>query len=309
MVKAVMNKKVLSLCFPTYNRGWCMKEQIERLRSCPKAILDKMEIIVSDNCSTDDTQEIVQTAIKNGFDCKYIRNETNLGMDGNFVSCFRKASGRYVWLLGDDDIIIIDSLVEIVKLLDVPDEYGLLHIYQKSDLHQRLLYIDDSERMVKYISYYVTFISANIVNTKYVSSIDFEKYMGTWFTLVPLYLVAVMQESLNIVFGQRTFEAAKDYIRNGGYNFFEVFVKNYLTIYNEYIKNAKLYAWIKKDIWPFVWQYTIRLLIYKNRGNFNAEQGWKILFKYYGTEWYFWWTIIKYPLSFIKRKIVNLKLL
>lgn len=301
-----MNKKVLSLCFPTYNRGWCMKEQIERLRSCPKAILDKMEIIVSDNCSTDDTQEIVQTAIKNGFDCKYIRNETNLGMDGNFVSCFRKASGRYVWLLGDDDIIIIDSLVEIVKLLDVPDEYGLLHIYQKSDLQQSLLYIDDSERMVKYISYYVTFISANIVNTKYVSSIDFEKYMGTWFTLVPLYLVAVMQESINVVFGKRTFEAAKDYIRNGGYNFFEVFVKNYLTIFYEYIKSAKLYAWIKKDIWVFVWAYTKQLLIKKDTGNFKIKNGWKILFKYYGFEWYFWRTLLVYIYGIIKYKMKKL---
>ena len=301
-----MKQKVLSLCFPTYNRGWCMKEQIERLMTCPKEVLDKMEIIISDNCSTDDTQQIVQDAMDQGFNCRYIRNETNLGMDGNFVSCFRKAKGRYVWLLGDDDIIIIDSFVEIVKLLDVPDEYGLLHIYQKSDLQQSLLYIDDSERMVKYISYYVTFISANIVNTKYVSSIDFEKYMGTCFTLVPLYLVAVMQESLNVVFGKRTFEAAKDYIRNGGYNFFEVFVKNYLTIFYEYIKSAKLYAWIKKDIWVFVWAYTKQLLIKKDTGNFKIKNGWKILFKYYGCEWYFWRTLLVYIYGIIKYKMKKL---
>ena len=117
-----MKQRVLTLCFPTYNRGWCMREQIERLRNCPEEILDKIEIIVSDNCSTDDTQQIVEKAMSEGFECRYIRNETNLGMDGNFVSCFRKAQGRYVWLLGDDDTIIIDSLVRIVKLLDVPEE-------------------------------------------------------------------------------------------------------------------------------------------------------------------------------------------
>ena len=44
-----------------------MKEQIERLKSCPKDVLDRMEIIISDNCSTDDTQQIVKDAIADGF--------------------------------------------------------------------------------------------------------------------------------------------------------------------------------------------------------------------------------------------------
>lgn len=280
-----------------------MKEQIERLKSCPKEILAKMEIIVSDNCSTDDTQEIVENAIADGFLCRYIRNETNLGMDGNFVSCFRKAQGRYVWLLGDDDTIIIDSLVRIVELLDVPEEYGLLHLYQKKDLQQDVIYVYDKDEMAKWVSYYVTFISANVVNTKYVLSIDFEKYMGTWFTLVPLYLTALIKEPKNIVLGIQTFEAAKDYSRNGGYNFFEVFVRNYLTIMAEYIKDVDLLSWLKKDIWPFVWGYTKMLRIKKDVGNFKTENGWKILFKYYGTEWYFYKSFLVYPFQVAKRKI------
>lgn len=301
-----MKQKVLSLCFPTYNRGWCMKEQIDRLKSCPKDILDRMEIIISDNCSTDDTQQIVEAAIADGFVCRYIRNETNLGMDGNFVSCFRNAQGRYVWLLGDDDTIIIDSLKRIVNLLDVPEEYGLLHIYQKHDLDKEIVYVYDRNEMAKYVSYYVTFISANIVNTKYVSSIFFEKYMGTWFTLVPLYITAFIGEKTNIVFSIKTIEDAKDCRRNGGYNFFEVFVINYLTILAEYIKDADLYAWLKKDIWSFVWGCTKRLLIRKDVGNFKTDNGWKILFKYYGNECYFWRSLLGYPFGFFKCKIKKL---
>lgn len=284
-----------------------MKEQIERLKSCPKEILDKMEIIISDNCSTDDTQQIVEAAIKEGFNCRYIRNETNLGMDGNFVSCFRKATGRYVWLLGDDDTIIINSLRKIIEILDVKEEYGLLHIYQKKDTIQDVIYVSDKNEMAKWVSYYVTFISANIVNTKYVPTIEFEKYMGTWFTLIPLYITAFLRERLNVVLGIRTFENAKDYGRNGGYNFFEVFVQNYLKIMSEYITDPQLYKWLKKDIWiPFTWGYTKHLLIRKDVGNFKTEEGWGILFKYYGNEWYFWWTLFKYPFGYVKRKIKKL---
>lgn len=301
-----MEKKVLSLCFPTYNRGWCMKEQIERLKSCPKEILDKMEIIISDNCSTDDTQQIVKTAIKEGFNCRYIRNEKNLGMDGNFVSCFRKATGRYVWLLGDDDTIFIKSLIHIVSILDTKAEYGLLHISQRNNLEDGVWYIENEEEMTKAVSYHLTFISANIVNTKYVPSIDFEKYMGTWFTLIPLYIIAFIKEPINILYKQKTFDKARDNTRNGGYNFFTVFVKNYQSIIAEYINDRQLYEWLKKDIWPFVWTHTKTLLIKKERGNFKTDGGWKILFKYYGNEWYFWWTLFKYPFGFVKRKIKKL---
>ncbi len=303
-----MKQKVLSLCFPTYNRGWCMKEQIERLKSCPKETLDKMEIIISDNCSTDDTQQIVENAIKSGFQCRYIRNESNLGMDENFVSCFRKAQGRYVWLLGDDDTIIIDSLEQIVKLLDVPKEYGLLHLYQKKDIHQDIIYVSDKDEMAKYVSYYVTFISANVVNTKFVPTIDFEKYMGTWFTLVPLYVMSFIKEPRNIVYNIQTFEKAKDYSRNGGYNFFEVFVRNFQDILKEFVNPNMLkeetFQYIIRDIYPFIWRQTKQIWL-GNKGNYDGNQSFQLMLRYYGTKNYFWWNIVrftpKYLYHFIKK--------
>jgi glycosyltransferase involved in cell wall biosynthesis len=280
-----------------------MKEQIERLMTCPKEVLDKMEIIISDNCSTDDTQQIIENAISKGFVCRYIRNSENLGMDGNFVSCFKKASGRYVWLLGDDDTIIIDSLVKIVNILDVPQEYGLLHIYQKNDILDSTIYVTDKEQMVKYVSYYVTFISANIVNTKYVPMIDFEKYIGTWFTLVPLYLMSLTQEALNIIYTTATIEGGKDYGRNGGYNFYVVFLNNFFSIIEECVYSKSVLKYVKRDMWPFIWGHTKQLLIRKNIGNYKIENGWKILLKHYGYECYFWRTLLKYSFAFIKRKV------
>lgn len=292
-----MKQKVLSLCFPTYNRGWCMKEQIERLMTCPKGVLDKVEIIVSDNCSMDDTQQIVENAIENGFVCQYIRNEINLGPDGNFVNCLKKATGRYVWLLGDDDTIIIDSLIKIIQILDVSNEYGLLHIYQKQDCKYKKGYLFDKKEFVKTVSYYITLISANIVNTKYIKSLGLEKYIGTWFPYVPLYFTAIINEPCNIIFKHKAFDDSKDFVHNGGYNFFEVFVQNYLAIITEYIKDDELILWLKKDIWPFVWGYTKQLLIEKNKGNFKVDNGWKILYQYYGNNLYFYYSILRYVVN------------
>lgn len=292
-----MKQKVLSLCFPTYNRGWCMKEQINRLMSCPKDILDKIEIIISDNCSNDDTQQIVKDAISKGFVCRYIRNETNLGPDSNFISCFQKASGKYIWLLGDDDTIIIDSLIRIVQLLDASEEYGLFHIYQKKDLQQDVISVSDKNKMAKYVSYYMTFISANIVNTKYVPIIDFEKYMGTWFAYVPLYITAFIKGEKNIIYTIQAFENAKDYSRNGGYNFFEVFVRNFQNILKEFVGdnllNKSTYIYIKKDIFPFIWWHAKKIWL-GDKGNYSNTNGFRIMCNYYCGTTYFWISLIRF---------------
>lgn len=302
-----MKPKVLSLCFPTYNRGWCIKKQIEQLINCPKEILDKIEIIISDNCSTDDTQNIVEDAIANGFNCKYMRNETNIGMDGNFVRCCRMVHGRYLWILGDDDIITLKSLVQIVNLLDVTEDYGLLHIYQKNGLYDKIIYVNNKEEMIKSVSYFITFISANIVNARYISYVKFEDYMGTWFVLVPLYLIALKQENINIIFSRTCFDAGKDNKNNGGYNYFNVFVRNYLSIINEYISDEKLISWLKRDIWPHLWTYTRMLLIKKNTFNYSLKNGWYILLRNYGNEYYFWKTLMLYPFKVLINKIRNFK--
>lgn len=303
-----MKQKVLSLCFPTYNRGWCMQEQIFRLRQCPQNVLDSIEILISDNCSSDNTQQIVEDAINDGFECRYIRNHENLGMDGNFVSCFKKATGKYIWLLGDDDIIRIEQLAHLVKVLSRSTEFGLIHIMCHGNKigTNTIIEVSDKSEMIKSVSYYVTFISANIVNGKYVKDIDFDRYMGTFFTLMPLYITAIMNSSFNCLIFDEIFEPPKDYSRNGGYNFFEVFVHNYLTIWSEFLYDRQLLKWLKKDIFPFINKFVRQLLIRKEKGNYITSNGWNILLRYYGFEWYFWWFWLKFPWGVIKRRFLSL---
>ena len=303
-----MEEKVLSLCFPTYNRGWCMKEQIAHLRQCPKSTLDKVEIIISDNCSTDDTEEIVASAKAEGFDCVYNKNKENLGMDGNFVTCFKMAKGKYVWLLGDDDPIITESLVKLVDILSGEKEYGLVHLWSKEKrfTNDELIEFTDKNEFAKRISFWTTCISSNVVRTKYVSYIDFNKYMGTWFTLMPVYLTAAQEEERNLIVNFPIFGASKDFKRNGGYNFFKVFVENYLTIWKEYqekgLINQSTFDYLKEDIFKGkVAGSMYSLLVLKQKGNFSTDNAWKILKKWYGKNFYLYY----YPLFHQTRKTIK----
>ncbi len=302
-------EKILSLCFPTYNRGWCMKEQLSRLSHCPKELLNKIEIIVSDNCSTDDTEVVVRKAIANGLECVYNKNKENLGMDGNFVTCFKMAMGKYVWLLGDDDPIIPEALSKIVDKLSGNTDFGLVHIYKKerfSDV-DFISYTDDN-LYVRTISYYTTLISSNIVRTKYVPQIDFDKYMGTWFTLMPLYITALAEEKENLLVNFETFEYAKDWKRNGGYNYYKVFADNYLNIWKEFLLKGVIsrqtYKYLKKDSFKDLLAGPIfSKLLYGNKGNFSYEDAWKLLFKNYGNTCYFYYLPLFLELKRILKRI------
>jgi abequosyltransferase len=100
-----LKKILLSICIPTYNRAEYIGEAIESvLNQITDDIKDIVEICVSDNASTDNTEKIVQEYLKNSpIDIVYFKNDINLGADKNFLKVIDIANGEYCWLLGSDD--------------------------------------------------------------------------------------------------------------------------------------------------------------------------------------------------------------
>jgi glycosyltransferase involved in cell wall biosynthesis len=111
---------LLTIAIPTYNRAESLRatllsfaEQTERLE------LTDIELIVSDNCSTDTTPEVVAgiSAAHPSVRVRYFRNASNLGFDGNVSALFNRAEGRYVWTFSDDDQPAPNALAHVVGLL------------------------------------------------------------------------------------------------------------------------------------------------------------------------------------------------
>src|SRR5450432_824838 len=98
------DQPLLTIAIPTYNRG---RNLSNLLGSLAPQLKDesRVELIVSDNGSTDDTAAVVRQAAARGLRLTSLRNASNLGFDGNFLQCFHKATGKYFWLFGDDDFI------------------------------------------------------------------------------------------------------------------------------------------------------------------------------------------------------------
>ena len=99
---------LLSLCIPTYNRAVILKENLSILQGQMSDIdQSDLELIVSNNCSPDNTEEIVSEYIKRGMSINYNCNAQNIGSDGNFLRCMKMAKGKYI-----DEIDVPSSDIE-----------------------------------------------------------------------------------------------------------------------------------------------------------------------------------------------------
>ncbi len=117
----------LSICIPSYNRAALLGELLERIAvELPGTLQGRVEVVVSDNASPDDTPAIARQYTSRIQRLTYVRQAENIGPDRNFLASVAAASGRYCWLMGDDDMPEPSAIVRILQLLDEhPDIAGM----------------------------------------------------------------------------------------------------------------------------------------------------------------------------------------
>ncbi|HBO97409.1 MAG TPA: hypothetical protein DD648_05195 [Candidatus Omnitrophica bacterium] len=100
-----MNQLKFSILIPTYNRAELLIQTVNNLR---RQSFQNFEILVWDNCSSDDTEEKVRGIGDPRI--IYNKNGSNLGYGRNLRACSEKATGDIVFLMGDDDILLEGAL-------------------------------------------------------------------------------------------------------------------------------------------------------------------------------------------------------
>lgn len=103
-----MKEPLVSIIIPTYNRIDSLKIALD---SALKQNYDNLEIVVSDDCSTDGTDVFISKYLDNP-KIKYFRNEMNLQFAGNHRQAIMNyAKGEYGLILSDDDYLINSEFV------------------------------------------------------------------------------------------------------------------------------------------------------------------------------------------------------
>ena len=105
----------VSLGMPVYNGERYLEEALESLLA---QSFEDFEIVISDNASTDATEEICRTFARNDDRISYFRSDRNRGVLHNFNEVFRRSQGRYFKWAASDDVCGRDYLLHAVQKLD-----------------------------------------------------------------------------------------------------------------------------------------------------------------------------------------------
>ncbi len=128
-------KPVASIGLPVYNGEKYLEQTLNSILA--QSYTD-FELIISDNASTDRTQEICQTYVAKDPRIIYHRNEKNLGAAPNHNLVFGLASGKYFKWAGYDDIIAPDFMARCFEILKL--NKGALKVER-----DRVLWFDTSK--------------------------------------------------------------------------------------------------------------------------------------------------------------------
>ncbi|VVB89713.1 Glycosyltransferase AglE [uncultured archaeon] len=117
-----MNDYLVSIIIPTYNR----KDKLERLINSilqSNYPIERIEIIVVDDASSDGTDELINKKFKN---ISYIRNEEEKFLAESRNIGAIKAKGRYMFFIDDDNIIEKDTIVQLINVIRTDNNIGIV---------------------------------------------------------------------------------------------------------------------------------------------------------------------------------------
>lgn len=245
---------LLSICIPTFNR-------VDNLKCCIDSLVhqkefnDEVEIVISDNASTDDTQAVCLEYSNKYNNIKYHRNSENVTML-NFPIVFGLATGELAKLTNDTTVFCDGSLRKILKLIkdNIKKRPAIFFQY----LNKKNVECNGIEEFLYTISYNTTWIAGlslwkedrnNIRNN--ITDCD------TYLWQVPILLDSILKHKESIIFTEKLFsfknidieKRAKAYGADLLYN---IFYTNYLNIIKRYLEKGIIsgdcFSWLKQDL-------------------------------------------------------------
>jgi glycosyltransferase involved in cell wall biosynthesis len=115
---------LVSVLVPVFNQFNVIEQTLNSIIS---QTYKNIEIIVTDDCSTDHTQELIDRIAKNNSCIKLYLQNPNLGITQNYNFAASKAAGKYVAIFAGDDVMFPDKIAEQVELLEKNPDASFCH--------------------------------------------------------------------------------------------------------------------------------------------------------------------------------------
>lgn len=189
------NDVILSMIVPNYNKGIKLKRCLD---SIAKQINSYIEVIIVDDCSDDDSMEI----LKNYNDFKILRNNDNSGVSYSRNMGIEVARGEYITFIDSDDVVFDNYVDVILKKIELGKDLYVFNVMKNNKkeynfLHNKSISLDELIQIFpeKYLSAFVSYWVWNKVFKKSIinefnirfSNINFaedEKFCFDYFSVI-----------------------------------------------------------------------------------------------------------------------------
>lgn len=232
---------LLTISIPTYNRACyldvCLMRICDEVGSLSKDYRRLVSIVVSNNKSTDNTIDVIRKYEQNiGCDFEFINNNENIGGDKNIVQCYTSAKTPYVWILGDDDVILSGGLRIVLETLVDNGDVDILYLsgYSYSDSYldepvkgrggHGVVVCRDKLDFVKHTHIMLTFITALVVRSG-ISICNFSQLVAGSNLSQMSWVFPLIRDGNKFVIVKDRIYAAK-IANSGGYGIVKVFGSN-----------------------------------------------------------------------------------
>jgi abequosyltransferase len=185
----------LSICIATFNRGSLIGETLESILSQIEGDAARdVEIVILDGGSSDDTGSRVKPFAERCARLRYIRQETNHGVDRDFNTAVKLANGEYCWLMSDDDLLKPGAIGAVLEALQAGPSLVIVNAEVRSFdfsrlMEDRRLQFDsnreyaaaDMDRLFIETGQYLTFIGAVVIRREIWLQRPKDAYFGSLF--------------------------------------------------------------------------------------------------------------------------------
>ena len=309
------NKVLLSICIPTCNRGSILDTVILNYIT-NEEFDDSVELVISDNASTDNTEEIVKDIIKKNpsKNISYYKNKENIGAK-NFFAVISRAKGKYA-KMSNDYIYMTNEGLKVLKenIRNTSEDTGLFfydHLRQKNN---GSIMVKNVDEFIHLVNNKITWVSNFGCWTKDIQELgEYTKsnskvdehiiQISFW----ALYLVDHYNKTNVVDVHWNRGLAVPNSKRVLTYNFFTPHVVWYYDLINDYAQLGKVKPETivfdkKRLLSDFVGYKIVEYLILKKPCAFDLSGSWKIVMEYFGSLPYFYYII---PITTLKLGLIN----
>lgn len=290
------NNILLSICIPTYNRSNIIDKSLENYVNDP-AFSEQVEIVISDNCSTDDTEKQIAKYTNKYNNIKYNRLQRNIGAEYNVIEVLSMGKGLYLKLMNDAISLKPGMLKSMLEILNVrKNEMKPIFFYQ--NIHflnsNRAITCSNLNELISNTSFLITWIgNFGIWRNDFDLMEDKDRCADLLFPHTDWALRLMDKKHEFILLFDDHYNVAIPKSK-GGYNIFKTFAVDYLSMFDEYIKsstlNRRIYNTEKFRLFRYFLIGLYRKLVILKDENliYEKENAINYLMKNYRTKPYFY---------------------